>query len=303
MTRTQAESSLNALGDALGEATALARRTLAWAEAHGVRLGAPARSTAVAASYAHNCAPAALRVTERRSDLAARFILLFLAIDDAEPERVRALLAERGRWAVGDLTPAIASFLAELEPDRGAADPSVWQRFEASYHDYLEARLHELDAPTRPDSIAAHWAFRRRTIFLEPYIDLWMILLGIADEAVAPLTLARAGVVDVVLLANDIGSFERDLKSGEAPDDLNLVDTYSREQGTSRETAAAALIARHNELVRGLRADLGSPAAGGEAYADVLRGMADGNLASLRALRFRYPDKVAMLDRLERVAD
>jgi hypothetical protein len=283
-------------------------RTLDWARREIAVLD-PARPESglaklvlVASTYATYCAPSA--APQRAFDLAARFILLFLLVDDAEKADAEGLVAPSGeRWAIGRFTPALSSWLADCQEHFECCEPALAGTFEQSFHDYLVARADELRATTRPRTVEAHLAFRRRTIFLEPYIDLWMILLGIAPSEVAALDATRSAVIDVVLLANDLGSVARDGAGGEAPDDLNLVTTVAAERLCSTEQAVDHLVEQHNVLVARLRDELGASDTGEHTapYADVLAGMADGNLDALLALRFRYPGAGATLGRLDRV--
>jgi hypothetical protein len=140
---------------------------------------------------------------------------------------------------------------------------------------------------------------------MDPYLDLWMILCGIDldDTEEERFSEARALAVDLVLLANDLASVERDGKGGASPDDLSLVHSYAREYGESEAAALERLIAQHNEMVaRYLDAaahalgDRPSPSA--ERYVELLTGVVEGNVASVRALGFRYPGAERVLARL-----
>lgn len=281
--------------------------TLEWAQIEiasldpGLSGAALEKLVLVAATYGTNCAPTS--APAGAFDGATRFILLFLLLDDAAKEDALALVATPDQlWTIGRFTPALRSWLASCEDDLLRASPTLRERFTGYFHDYLRARANELSAPDRPKGLEAHWAFRRRTIFLEPYIDLWMILLGISPDVERSFPNARPQVIDVVLLANDLGSIERDTAGGEAPDDLNLVTTLAAEVGCSRDEAVARLIVQHDELVAELRRSLAGARDGAEtAYADLLAGMVDGNLDSLLSLGFRYPGAGAILGRLDRV--
>jgi hypothetical protein len=283
------------------------RRALEWARTEIVPLdGALSEATLaklvlVAATYGCNCAPTSAR--EDAFDRATRFILLFLLVDDAAKDDALALVATSDQpWTIGRFTPALRSWLGSCEDELRRATPALCERLSQSFHDYLRARANELTEPDRPHGLEAHWAFRRRTIFLEPYIDLWMILLGIPPDVERSQPSARSTVIDIVLLANDLGSIERDAAGGEAPDDLNLVTTLAAEVGGSREEAVERLIRQHDELIADLRRSLaGARGVAESAYADLLAGMVDGNLDSLLALGFRYPGAGALLGRLDRV--
>lgn len=264
----------------------------------------PALVTA-ASVYARLCAPSG--ASERSYDTVARFTLLFFLVDDAALAELPDLLAESGEWSIGRYTSALRTWLAEF-PELALASPRLRERFAHAYHDYLAARKAEHGHKAQPLSVAEHWAFRRRSIFMDPYLDLWMILCGIDLDRLAEAEFgeARALAVDLVLLANDLGSAERDRQGGASPDDLNLIHTYAREHDETEAAALKRLIGLHNLLVEQYRtailhaiAILPGPHA--ERYADLLTGVVEGNVASVRALGFRYPGAEAVLNRLASV--
>jgi hypothetical protein len=258
----------------------------------------------VASVYANLCAPSV--VTARQYDLAARFTMLFFYVDDAPASELPSLVAANEPWSVGRITPALRAWFADFHEFEGCA-PHLRENLVRSYHGYLRARGDELASKAQAMAIDEHWAFRRQTIFMDPYIDHWMILLGIdlAQVSLDAFAEIRRLGTDVVLLSNDLGSVERDVDGGESPDDLNLVDTYARERGWSRSETVERLIELHNQMVDEVRASLtamnlpvGTAAA---TYADLLSGIVDGNLATLHALKFRYPGIAAILKQLRTV--
>jgi hypothetical protein len=257
----------------------------------------------VASVYARLCAPS--RASERHFDVVARFTALFFLVDDAELGELPDLLATEASWSIGRHTPALRSWLSEFHEQEAAA-PRLRERFARAYHDYLAARRAEHAHKTRPLDLAEHWAFRRRSIFMDPYLDLWLILLGVELDAVggAPFTTARELAVDLVLLVNDLASLERDRQGGASPDDLNLVHTFASQHGVPEAEAHELLVAEHNRLIRRYRAAsetavAARPGPHAERYADLLSGVIDGNVAAVRALGFRYPGAGPMLPRLD----
>lgn len=288
----------------------ITHRTLAWVREHGVfegdRLANSARLVVVASIYARLCAPAA--ATRRHYEVAAIFTLLFFYVDDAPASELPELLRGGEPWSVGRLTPSLRAFLADFR-EREACSPVLRDDLDRSYHAYLSARRAELGHKARPLSVEEHWAFRRKTIFMDPYIDHWMILLGIdpAELDLPAFAAARRISTDIVLLSNDLGSVDRDRPGGESPDDLNLVDAYVLERGLARGETVESLIGLHNEMVDRLRAALEAAidarrTTSAERYADLLTGITDGNLGSLKALKFRYTGIAATLRRLATVA-
>jgi hypothetical protein len=280
--------------------------TLAWlSERSATDLHAERRLPAlvtVACVYARLCAP--VGASERHYDVVARFTLLFFLVDDAELSELPDLLAPGASWSIGRHTPALRAWLAEFEEQR-LVGAQLRERFALAYHDYLAARRDEHAHHEQPLDLAAHWAFRRRSIFMDPYLDMWMILFGIELEALAQehFAEARALAVDLVLLANDLASVERDRRGGESPDDLNLLHTYAKQHGVSAEHALESLIAEYNRSVQRYRDALNGaltarPGHHSQRYAEILTGVVEGNVAAVRALPFRYPGAETVLVRL-----
>ncbi|MFO0591083.1 MAG: terpene synthase family protein [Polyangiaceae bacterium] len=288
----------------------LTEETLRWVRAHnvfeGTRLQGSARLVVVASVYAKLCSPPF--ATARQHRVAALFTLLFFYIDDAPAEELPSLLSGTEPWTVGRLTPCMRAFLDEFR-EMTTCTEELRESLSRSYHGYLRARAEELHNKARPLSVDEHWAFRQKTIFMDPYIDHWMILLQLDTTtfSVASFAAARTLATDIVLLSNDLGSVERDRPDGASPDDLNLVDAFVRERGWSRVEAIERLIERHNQMVQDVRAALRAcaDASGTESarsYAALLASIVDGNLGSLRALKFRYTGIAATLRRLEEVS-
>ena len=273
--------------------------------ASGVDLSGERRLPAlvtVACVYAQLCAPRA--ASQRAYDLVARFTLLFFLLDDATEGELPDLLADDATWSIGRYTPALRTWLSEFT-ERERAHPRLRELFSHAYHDYLAARRAGHGQGARPLGVDEHWEFRRRTIFMDPYLDLWMILLDIDWDALAeaPFAEARGLAVDLVLLANDLGSAERDAKGGASPDDLNLIHTYARVHDETEAAALERLVAHYNALVERYRAVLAqalAERAGPHAvnYAEILNGVVEGNVASVRALGFRYPGSAPVMQRL-----
>jgi hypothetical protein len=230
-------------------------------------------------------------------------------VDDAELEELPDLLAPRGAWSIGRHTEALRVWLAEFR-ERESVSEQLRARFAAAYHDYLAARRAEGEHKARPLDLAEHWAFRRRSIFMDPYLDLWMILGGVdlAQIAEQPFAEARALAVDLVLLANDLGSAERDSRGGASPDDLNLIHSYARQHALTEADALERLIDEHNRMVASFRSVLAGaqaecPGPHAERYAELLSGVVDGNVEAVLALGFRYPGAEPVMRRLLRVRD
>jgi hypothetical protein len=287
----------------------IAHGALAWIRAQGAEGSSPAAEARLArlvvatSVYARLCAPTV--ASDRAFDVAARFTLVFFLVDDAALAELPAIIGGgQSPWSIGPYTPALRAWLADFH-ERERVGPRLRDRFDRAYHDYLEARRREHAHGARALGVDEHWELRRRTIFMDPYLDHWMISLGLELEpaAEAAFAEARALAIDLVLLANDLGSAERDRRGGESPEDLNLLHTYERESGWSPAEALERLIAMYGALVGRYRVAIdravaAAPGAHAAGYADLLTGVVDGNLGSLRALHFRYPRVGAIVDRL-----
>jgi hypothetical protein len=287
----------------------LADATRAWLAEHAsVQVVTERRLAALvttASVYASHCAPTG--ASERELDVVARFTLLFFLVDDAALDELPDLLAADAAWSIGRYTSALRAWLGDF-PEQASPPTRLRQRFARGYHDYLAARKAEHLQQSRPLDVAEHWALRRRTIFMNPYLDLWMMLRGVeaATDAEERFAEARSLAIDLVLLANDLGSAERDSKSGASPDDLNLIHSYAREHGESEAAALERLVELHNDLAERYRGAVSLAVAtcaphDARRYADILSGVVEGNVASVLALGFRYPGAAPVMKRLTSV--
>lgn len=254
----------------------------------------------VAAVYARFCSPTA--PTELQSQLAARFTLLFFLIDDADARELPALVGTpetRRAFDVGPLTPALEAWLHDVRTSV-VVEPAMLERLGRSHQDYLAARRAEAST-SPPSTLEAQWELRRRTIFMDPYLDHWMILRGMRAAPLADGKLAelRRLAIDLVLVSNDLGSIARDRAGGSSPDDLNLVHALALTTGGDVDLAIERTVERHNVWVLALRREATEVAsADTREYLDLLIGVTDGNLSSLRALKARYPGVDGVLSRL-----
>lgn len=256
----------------------------------------------VASVYAHLCGPGG--ASQRESDVMARFTLLFFLVDDAALEDLPDLLAANSDWTIGRYTDALRVWLTDCR-ELASAPARLRERFARAYHDYLASRKAEHGHKQRLLTVEEHWTFRRRTIFMDPYLDLWMIMKGVDPDELAEAAFAeaRALAVDLVLLANDLGSAQRDARGGASPDDLNLIQSYARKHGETEAAALERLVQLHNELVGRYRTALARaitarPGSHAQSYAEILTGTVEGNVASVLALGFRYPGAEPVMRRL-----
>lgn len=308
MSLSPVPAELAPFADALSAAgaQALAADTWSWLRERSEQVASTERRlpalTAIASVYAKYCAPS--DATDTECAKVARFTLLFFLVDDAAEGELPDLLSTTSAWSIGRYTPALRHWLEEFA-EQARAPARLREHFASAYHDYLDARRREHENKSRPLGVDEHWAFRRRSIFMEPYLDLWLLLKGIDPDAVAEqeFAAARALAVDLVLLANDLASAERDSAQGASPDDLNLIHSYARQYQETEAAALERLVSLHDELAEQYsaaraRACAARPGPHAERYADVLSGVVQGNVASVLALGFRYPGAAQVMRRL-----
>lgn len=280
------------------EDDALVRHVRRWAAFHGLAAAERPRQAVAIATYAGLCAPAG--ATGRQLEVAAELTALFFHLDDASPEIVaRAVAASRAGGASG--LPALDAFLAgfaELHRVR----PGIRDRFLGSLHVWFSAILEEIAIDFATIAFERHLDLRRRNAFIDPYVDGWLVLLEldiVGTDAIAARH-AREAARDVIILANDLGSWQRDRDVGGELADPSLVATHMREAGTDEEAALAWTIARHDAAV----ADLDRWLAGlrdepdAHRYAALLTAIVAGNVEAMRRLGDRYQGSAAVLDRL-----
>ncbi|MEM7155227.1 MAG: terpene synthase family protein [Myxococcota bacterium] len=289
------------------EVDSLAMRTSSWAVQKKLfgdsTLDTPhVRAVVVASVYAHLCCPTTANA--HQLDVAARFCLLFFCIDDAEPEELPDLTTADELWSVGPLTAPLRAWLAETD-EVAQAPRIVRDSFTRNFHDYLEFRRAEPSSRQEALNVTEHWDFRRQTVFIEPYIDLWMMTMALDADSLTGDDVARCRrqVVDLVCLANDLGSLVRDRDGGDAEHDLNLVHTYQRENGWTEDQAVEHMVTEHNELVIEFRATIAAvcqriATSDASGFADMLYGIVDGNRDALGVLHFRYPGVTSIIARL-----
>jgi hypothetical protein len=269
----------------------LMREVLAWMCSHRL-FGDPrehertyAQEALVAATFGYLCSAA--HVGEAQWRLAAKFTAIFLYLDDTrDPD---------------DAHPAIAEWLHELE--RIGAGRSALADFRVSFADYqaslVEERRLSLSALAREDYLA----LRRRTIFVEPYLDHWRVLAGIDVDPELPareLLCAGQGLArELIILANDLGSLVRDTTAEQT--EMNLVVRDARQLG-SLDAAIDQAVAEYNAIAVQLRELVRQANASLPALAQLLARVVDGNNETMKLLGRRYTQSTALLERLLPIA-
>lgn len=288
--------------------SSLMSRTSAWAS-QSQRLGLDPTNFDVmlstASTFAFLCGPDDR--SARALDIAARFLFLFFCFDDLPVAQLPDLKRPRDEWPCSPLVDALVAWEADF--DEIVQSPAHLQaRFRHGFYDNISALGHERELKGAILTVENHWIYRRRSIFMNPYIDLWLISCGIDTiiESHPAISEARRLVIDLVLLSNDLGSVERDSPSGLAPDDLNLIPTYMRAYGWAQDEAIEKLTDLHNTMVaqcRDILLSVDHRNANARRYGDILAGIADGNIAALEVLPQRYPGIVDRVQRLDTVLE
>jgi hypothetical protein len=277
---------------------ALAERTIAWSRANGLfDPSGHIREVVVAAVFASCCAPA--RATAHNLDIAARFVLTFLSIDDAEPAEVRRLLPAPERWGLAAYLPALRAWLEEFDELRTCV-PAAARALATSFDDYLAARRHEVDVDRATITFEDAWSLRTRTIFNAPYVAHWLVSLDLYDASFeSDLALAcQRLATEIIFVLNDLTSVDKDGADGGVSADLSIVAIHRRDTGASLDRAVAHFTDLHNAMVRRYRALAHDAATSGPAklgrYVELLTAVVTGNRrAHELTLRTRYRARVA----------
>lgn len=265
----------------------------------------------VAATFGCRCAPTGASPAARLH--AAKFTALFLYLDDTtnrdvmSSERWRnfhtTLIALLRGDAVGESHAALAEWLRELrEVGRGAA--LALHDFEASFLDYCLSLNEERCADFATMGAEEFLKLRRRTIFVQPFLDHWRVSAAIDvsgdDPGRSQLVAAQAMACDLIIWANDLGSLARDM--GYETTEMSVVLLYARELGVER--GAERAIDEYNALLCDFRRLIDRDAATEPSWfaslADLLGGVVDGNLDTMLALEQRYSESSTWLHRLLR---
>ncbi len=279
-----------------------------WLGAH-TQLASPSQCAKVAfisASFVDLCSPR--DATHEELNLAAKFVALFFLLDDADTvavaehrDHVDRMIAAPDAEPRAPFDRLLSSISHEL---RAANAPD--RLFFACWRDTCAAiekerrtggemvSLEEL-CEVRQDSAAAH-----------PYIHLWFAMRRLdlrEDELRATLRLRRLAV-EQIMLCNDLGSIDKDMKEGAAEPNYALF--VLRERGLpSIEAAVDDLVERYNRQIDTLAAERRALLAQhpGDRMAQLLNLVlmsVDGNWqATKEMLRLRYTDRG--LDRLRQV--
>ncbi|MFC5661944.1 hypothetical protein ACFP3U_02990 [Kitasatospora misakiensis] len=272
-------------------AAALAAALLDEALAHcGCERGAGwhARQSTTAAVFGVHVSPADADVAERLT--VARYIALFLLVEDGPPEAARALAhrirADPGTTGTGtgysdgcgDGEPARQLRLL-LEDYRDRALPTG--RLTALIAEFCAAVAEESAGPPPPGQLPAR---RAETIGTRPNIECWRLLRGLPlPPPGSPDHPLPEATVEATYLANDLFSAAVEERAGGSFAAGNTVLARARATG-DRAGAVEAAVTRYNALVAALAAARHRP------LPALLGALVDGNRTGHLALAgVRYP--------------
>ncbi|MBO0852623.1 MAG: hypothetical protein J2P18_02505 [Nocardia sp.] len=264
----------------------------------------------VAATYEIFCAPA--DATLHENILGAQYVAVTLLADDdydgpPDLDPIATLLHTGHTSADSELLRCYHDVVTGLRR-RGPSSAG----FEAAQRDTIDNRLRERRTDMNTVGWAEHWAIRRHTIAVAPYVWCHRLARAIELPAAVDAELAAADLLGVVsecvARGNDIASYNKEQAA--APADavpvLNSVLHYARDLGGLEPGLNAAIgeyhtaVAAFERLITGpalerLRRDVPGVAD----YVDILRAVLAGNLRAIRHLSAaRYPGTARLLDEL-----
>jgi hypothetical protein len=266
---------------------ALTLDAIDWATRHQMFDPADVEKQATNAStFGYLCRPAVC--SDRQLWLATSYALLFFYLDDTPAQTIAALLDPADPCRTLRTCSAGAAWLDDHHELARCSDAARGD-FERSLADYLQSLTDEREADPQRVTLEEHWHLRRRSVFVDTWIAQWLVSLDLRASLEGDPARARALCIDLVILSNDLGSLHRDTAAG-AEGELNLVHTYARTRGCSEREAVAAIIGDYNrsadELLRILSGIASDPAI--SPFADLVRGVVDGNLRAMTILAQRY---------------
>lgn len=249
----------------------------------------------------------------------ARFLVLFFLLDDAssvEQEDFIRVLRQ------GDLACTRDHGLVRLYNDLFSnldvlSSSSVGRRrFEISLIEMSEGMWSERCSDATLVDEEFMFSTRRRSVGVEAYLDSWLVAKKIefTDRQEAELSMAaelRRLSVDLVILANDLASLEKDLAHSRvepAAVDPNLVLIRAR-RTRSIELAVGEVVQMYNECIRAFKEketrllESAVPLSElGVEYLQLLKNNIDGNAEGHRRLvAIRYPGAMERLSALSTV--
>lgn len=287
----------------------VSRRVLARSLRHSYRqqpASSYAREAYMAVTFDFFCAPPG--ATLEQNVLGAWLTLVFFKADDGATSELEAFL-EPGRAGEGTELQACYEELREelraMGRETGRLDAALRQMCACM----LEER--RLDKATLTEE--QYHRLRHHTVGVPSYTACRVALLGLSLSEEAWRELEDSALLEataaLVYTANDLGSLERDEEVAQAQpqrQDLSLVLLKKRLLG-SRDAAIQQTVElyhqRREQFIQARRRLARSPLWAEPAvreYVEVLRAMANGNVAATRHLvPLRYSGSRALLDQLE----
>ncbi len=295
----------------------LAERIFGWLMTHctcELGAGRHAMDAFVATSYELHCAPSDASVAENL--LGAQYVAVTLLADDAYdglPDLTRFVtyLRAGGITTEHELVSCYRAIIATMTA-RGL-DPAG---FEQAVRETIDARLRERELDLTTVGWEEHWAVRRHTIAVAPYVWCHRVARDLRVPADADAALRSAGVLELVsecvARGNDIASYLREAEpppGADAPASLNSVLHYAREFG-GMEAGVRAAVGAYRESVSAFRSAVRGPLSAlaqqdpaVREYLAIAQAVLAGNLPAIRHLSsHRYPGARELLDELSEIA-
>ena len=269
-----------------------------------------ARDALIAVVYDTCCAPAGVGPAEHL--LVTKYLAVTFLADDAHdrPPDLEGMVRylSTGQADDGELVRCFSALVEELRAE--AHDPT---RFLRAVQDTITHRLREREVDARTVTWDEHWAIRRHTIAVAPYMWCRATARDLDRSETVADALRESGALalasEAVARANDLASFPREslpTPGVDRPLSLNSVLHYARDLGdldTAVTTARAAYRTTIDHLrtaLHALRQARIAPAA--EQYLEILTSTVNGNLDALHQLNAtRYPDSARFLEGLPTV--
>lgn len=268
----------------------------------------------VATSYELHCAPDDASMAENL--LGAQYVAVTLLADDAYdglPDLTRFVTYLRtGEIATEHELVSCYRAIVTTMAARGL-DPAG---FERAVRDTIDARLRERELDLSTVGWDEHWAVRRHTIAVAPYVWCHRVARDLRVPEETDAALRSAGILELVsecvARGNDIASYLREAEpppGADAPASLNSVLHHARELG-GLDAGVRAAVAAYREAVTAFRTAAEGPLSAlaqqdpaVREYLMIQRSVLAGNLPAIRHLSsHRYPGAGALLDELSEIA-
>ncbi|UNM13074.1 hypothetical protein J4032_17595 [Streptomyces formicae] len=247
-------------------------------------------------------------------DAGTLFVLFVFLVDDATVAEIEALVRFIETGTVDARHEGVACVNAILETLRRKGAPTA--QVERAFRAWASRAVAEQSLDVKDLTVESYWPYRKHTILVPLFLQCWTAELGLYLAPDVEEALELSGLPELaarmVVLANDLGSLERDAARRE--DDPHAVDINSvlllESTMGSRASAIRHIIEEHNRDVerftaQGTRllAEHGHSQPRLHDRVELIRHQTNGNTGAVRHLMDRYPGGRARLRSLHRIPD